>query len=143
MPEQNYKNHGRVVPMWVYGVLLPLTVNVGWNIYLLGQGLTWASAMGVIVALSLLLLALSVRAQILTVQDRVIRLESRLRMRELLPPDLAARAAVLPVKQLVALRFASDSELAELVSEVLGGSLSSQKEIKLRIKDWQADHLRA
>ncbi|MGE3520945.1 MAG: DUF6526 family protein, partial [Vicinamibacterales bacterium] len=85
----------------------------------------------------------SVRAQILTVQDRVIRVEMRLRLRALLTPDAAARAAALPVKQLVALRFAGDAELPSLVEEVLAGRLVSQKDIKTRVQDWQADFLRA
>lgn len=143
MPEQNYQNHVRRYPIWIFGVLLPLTVNVLWSVYVLIRSFSGQSAMGVVVAVSLLLMAILVRQQVLRVQDRLIRLELRLRMSELLPPDLAARAAALPIKQVVALRFASDAELPSLVSEVLSGSLASTKEIKMRIKDWQADHLRA
>jgi hypothetical protein len=62
---------------------------------------------------------ISIRVQVLTVQDRVIRLEMRLRLRALLPADLAARAEALPVKQLIALRFACDAELPDLVGEIV------------------------
>ncbi len=76
-------------------------------------------------------------------QDRVIRLEMRLRLRQVLPQELHARINDLTPRQLVALRFASDAELAELVREVLDGKLRSSKEIKLRVKSWQSDFLRA
>jgi hypothetical protein len=67
----------------------------------------------------------------------------RLRLRENLPADLAARAAHLTVRQLIALRFASDEELPSLVSEVVDGKVVSPNDIKLKIRQWQADHLRA
>jgi hypothetical protein len=87
--------------------------------------------------------AISIRSQILRVQDRVIRLEMRLRLRENLPADLATRAAHLPIQQLIALRFASNEELPELVREVLDGKVMKPNDIKQRIREWQADHLRA
>ena len=61
----------------------------------------------------------------------------------LLPADLAARIGELRPSHLVALRFAGDRELPELVREVLAGTLTTQKAIKVRIKDWQGDYLRA
>ncbi len=143
MEEQNYKNHTRLVPLFLFGVLLPLLANVLWSAYTLWQAFSAGALVGLALSVILLLMAISLRTQILTVQDRLIRLEMRLRMRESLPADLAQRASALPVKQLVALRFASDGELPGLLSEVLGGALESQKDIKLRIKNWQADHLRA
>ena len=88
-------------------------------------------------------MAFSLRTQILTVQDRVIRLEMRTRLGGLLPGDLAKRATALSAKQLVALRFASDAEIPELVNEILSGKVAEPKDIKLRIQKWEADHLRA
>jgi hypothetical protein len=88
-------------------------------------------------------MAVSLRAQILRVQDRLIRLEMRLRLRENLPADLAQRAAHLPIRQLIALRFASNEELPSLVQEVVDGKVTNPNEIKLKIRQWQADHLRA
>jgi len=77
------------------------------------------------------------------VQDRVIRLEMRLRMREILPADLHPRIAEFTPGQLVALRFAGDRELPVLARRVLDERLQDRKAIKQMITDWQADHLRA
>jgi uncharacterized protein DUF6526 len=101
-------------------------------------GTSW----GVLFAVGLLMLAFQSRVQPLTVQDRVIRLEMRLRLREILPPDLAARIYELTPRQLIAMRFASDAELPELTREVLAGNLPTTKAIKMRVKNWQADGLR-
>ena len=140
---QNYKNHGRIVPVYHVGVFFILLAHLGWTGYQLTQGFTGGAVIGFLLAIGLILMFFSVRLQILTVQDRVIRLEMQLRLRALLPPDVAARAEALPVKQIVALRFASDRELPALVNEVLAGRLASSKDIKLRVTDWQGDYLRA
>jgi hypothetical protein len=70
-------------------------------------------------------------------------MEMRQRLAFALPPDLHPRITDLSRRQLVALRFASDTELAELVRDVLSGKLATAKDIKMRVKDWQADWLRA
>jgi hypothetical protein len=144
MPEaQSFKNHGRVVPVYHIGVFFPFVVNFFWAIYRLTRGVTGESIVSFILAIALLLMFFSVRIQILTVQDRVIRLEMQLRLRQVLPGDLHAQIPLLTLAQLVALRFASDAELPALTREVLGGKLGTQKEIKMRVKDWQADVQRA
>ena len=66
----------------------------------------------------------------------------RLRLREILPADLQGRINDLTRQQLVALRFAGDAEMPALVRDVLAGSLTSQRAIKEKVKDWQADYLR-
>jgi hypothetical protein len=102
-----------------------------------------ATGWNVIVAAALLMLGLMARAMTISVQDRVIRLEMRIRLHQALPPDLAARIYELTPGQLIAMRFASDEELPELTREVLSGNLSTAKAIKMRVKNWQADLLRA
>jgi hypothetical protein len=104
---------------------------------------TQHDAFEMIVAFALLVLAFLSRTQALTVQDRVIRLEMRLRLRGLLPPDLHTQIDQLTHRQMVALRFAGDAEMPELVREVANGKITTAKEIKLRIKNWQGDWLRA
>lgn len=97
----------------------------------------------VVLAVGLFALTFAARLMVLRVQDRLIRLEMRLRLRELLPATMHADILKLAPRQLVALRFASDAELPGLVARVLSGELTEQKPIKNAIKDWQADWFRA
>ena len=140
---QSYKKHARLLPPFHFFVIPVLLVNFLNGLRHLWQNPTLHIAFEVVVAAALIVLALMSRVQALTVQDRVIRLEMRLRLRRLLPPDLHPNIDQLTHRQLVALRFASDAEMAELVRDVLAGKLSTAKDIKLRIKSWQADWLRA
>ena len=142
-PPQTYKNHPRLLPPFHFFVLPVLLLNVLDHLRLLWGAPALGTVWTTIVALALLVLAGLSRVQANTVQDRVIRLEMRLRLRELLPGDLQTRIHDLTPPQLVALRFASDAELPELVREVLAGKLSTQKAIKMRVREWQGDWLRA
>lgn len=83
------------------------------------------------------------RIMALTVQNRLIRLEMRLRLKDLLSGELLERSRKLSVRQLIALRFASDKELPALVERTLDGEFATPKDIKRAITDWQADWLRA
>lgn len=144
MPEpQSYQNHVRKLPLSYTVMALIVVANILWSGYRLTGGLTGDSVMAFLVSIALFIMALSARTQTLTVQNRVVRLEMRHRFRDLLPADVAARACALPIPQLVSLRFASDAELPELVNEVLSGQLTEAKAIKQRVREWQADHLRA
>lgn len=96
----------------------------------------------ILLAIGLILLSLAARLQALKAQDRVIRLEERLRYQAVLPNDLAQEAAKLKTGQMIALRFASDAELPQLVEKTLNGELQTSKEIKLAIKNWRGDYLR-
>jgi hypothetical protein len=140
---QTYQNHVRRMPPHVGVLLLILLANIIWSGYRLVTLFSVDTVLAFLVALALVVIASVSRTQTLTVQNRLIRLEERLRYSTLLPPDLAARAAALPLPQIVALRFASDAELPGLVSEVLAGQLATPKEIKLKVRDWKADFLRA
>lgn len=82
------------------------------------------------------------RVMSLTVQNRVIRLEMRLRLKEILPPALAARIPELTVRQLIALRFAGDAEMPSLVERTLKGEFAKPRDIKAAVKDWRPDFLR-
>jgi hypothetical protein len=140
---QNYKKHTRILPGFHYFVLPVLFLNVLVAIRRLYLDPTGHFAWETVVAAALLGLAFLSRVQALSVQDRVIRLEMRLRLHGVLPADLQPAIRQLTHRQLVALRFASDAELPELVREVVAGKLATSKDIKMRIKDWQADWLRA
>jgi hypothetical protein len=140
---QSYKRHARWLPAYhffVMPVLLANVINAIRHVYL-------APVLGMffqlVVAVALLMLGFLARIMALTVQDRVIRLEMRLRLRGILPPELHPRIHELTHRQLVAMRFASDEEMADLVRAVLSGKLASSNEIKQAVKNWQADWLRA
>jgi hypothetical protein len=83
------------------------------------------------------------RGMALKVQDRVIRLEERLRFERMLPTDMHSRIGEFTTDQLVALRFASNAELPELARKVLDENVKGRKEIKRMIKTWRPDFLRA
>lgn len=144
MPDtQNYQNHTRW-NVFVHFVISPLlAILVIWALVCMIMEFDWYRVQIFLLAVGLLLVSLASRTQVLTVQNRVIRLEERLRYKELLPAEFVTRAADLPVGNMIALRFASDQELPELIQRVLTGELKTSKEIKMAVKNWRADHLRA
>ena len=144
MTEQNFANHTKFVPLYHIFVLGVFTINFGWSLYrwkLLGFSLD--GLVSVLVAAALIFLFFYARIFALTVQDRVIRLEERLRYERVLPADLRPRIGEFTVGQLVSLRFASDAELPVLALKVLDEKLTDRKAIKQLIKNWKPDYLRA
>ena len=141
---QNFQNHTKLVPPFHMFVLPVFLLNAGWTIYhLIKTGVSFESVLLVLMAFALLTFALFARVFALTVQDRVIRLEMRLRMAEILPADLHSRIPEFTVGQLVSLRFASDAELPALARKVLDNKMEDRKAIKQMIQNWQGDYLRA
>ncbi len=141
--KQVYTNHTSWFPVWHF-VAFPITwVYAFWAIWLAIRVPGLTEIVHAVWALAVALAVYASRAMVLVVQNRVIRLEMRLRLREVLPAPLAARIRELTVRQLIGLRFASDAELPSLVERVLKGELAGQKQIKQAITDWQGDHLRA
>jgi hypothetical protein len=143
MPEvQNYANHTRKAPPLENAIALAFLANLFLAVYRLAQDVTVDRIVNLAMAFALIMLLFAFRRQVVTVQDRVIRNEMRERLRPRLPPDLYAATMALPIRQLVALRFAGDAELPELAREVIDGRLTTPKDIKMRVRDWQADYLR-
>lgn len=140
---QNFDNHVRLVPAFHMFALPILGVNVIWSVVHAVRAFSADSAFSVLVALALAALALYARLFALTVQDRVIRLEMQLRLQQVLPAELRPRISELAVGQLIALRFASDTELPGLARKVLDEKLADRKGIKKLIQNWQPDLLRA
>jgi hypothetical protein len=140
---QNLANHRRFHPPWHFVAIPILAINVvaaAWHAY--RHPAPWAY-WEVVVAVALFLAVGAARSQTLTVQNRLIRLEMRMRLRELLSPALAARIPELTVSQLIGLRFASDAELPGLVERCLAGELKNNEAVKKEVRAWTGDYLRA
>lgn len=140
---QNYANHVRNLPPLFMACGLILAVNILWAIYGAYRSFSFGSVLNIFVALSLPVLFVFSRLFATTVQDRVVRLEERMRMERLLPAELKPRIGEFTVKQLVGLRFASDAELPALARQVLDGQITELDAIKRAVKDWRADWQRA
>jgi len=142
--EQNFANHTRFFPPFHFFVVPVMAINFFWACYrLYALGFSWWGAEQVLLALGLFVGFGVARLIALKVQDRVIRLEERLRYERLLPADLKARAGELEVGQIISLRFASDAELPALLRKVLDEKMTERKAIKQMIKTWRPDYLRA
>ena len=139
---QSYENHARYHAPFHYFVAPVLLTNVVVAVVQLVRDPGLDRGWWLVVSLALLGVAGLARINPLRVQDRLIRLEESLRYYQLLPEDLARRAAALTPAQTVALRFASDEELEGLVREVLEGRLNKPDEIKRAVRHWRADTLR-
>ena len=142
MTEQTFANHGRFVLLYHYVTAPILLLNVLWNLYRAVTGFSVDAVLGAAVALALLFLFFFARVFALGAQDRVIRLEERLRLQALLPDDLRARVNEYSTDQLVAMRFASDADLPALARRVLDEKIGDRKTIKQAIKTWRPDYQR-
>ncbi len=136
---ETYATHRRFVPGFHYGVFVGLTVNLAWALSRLGQSLSGDTVVGVILAASLIGLAIYARSFPLKAQDRVIRLEMLMRLRDVLPVAMHARIREFTLGQLIAMRFAGDAELPGLAAKVLQENIQSRDAIKQLIQQWQPD----
>ena len=141
-PQQSLQNHARIIPAYHYFIFGAFTLNLVQSIMNLVDAPSFATVAGVLTGAALIVLAYYARVFALKAQDRVIRLEMRLRMMQLLPAALQPRVSEFTPDQLVAMRFASDAELPDLAAKVLAGNVQDKKAIKRMITAWQADHLR-
>src|SRR2546430_17628658 len=121
MEEQNFANHGKFVPTYHFFAVPVFVINFVWSLFRLWTlGFSFAGIFGVILAAALVILAFQARLFALAVQDRVIRLEERLRYAQVLPPDLQARWAELTIGQIVPECFACCGRYPALDPKILG-----------------------
>jgi hypothetical protein len=141
---QNLKNHTRFDPAFHFFIVPMLLLNLIFSIYVTIHH--WPEhrflfGWWIVLSIVLSIIAGRSRDRALVVQDRVIRLEERLRLNALLPAEDRPHIDELSIKQLVALRFASDAELPALVRKTLTQNLEP-KAIKQSIVNWRADYHR-
>lgn len=145
---QTFANHSRLDPVFHFFVLpvlaLGLILTIVHFFAHLGESTfseNFHAFLLIVLAAAFLTLAFKTRLYALKVQDRVIRLEERLRLMQLLSEPLRSRIPELTEGQLVALRFASDAEIPKLAERALNEKLSS-REIKKSIQNWRPDYWR-
>jgi hypothetical protein len=142
--QQSLKNHGRLDPAFHFVLFFVLVANLFFAIFHLAYH--WAdsriaSGWFLVLSLAVFIPFFKLRTYPLKVQDRVIRLEERLRLQALAPREWHSQIYRLTEDQLIGLRFAADDEVVELAKQALEGNLT-RKEIKERIQSWRADNWR-
>ena len=145
-PPQKYATHTRYDPPFHFFVIPVFAITVLLTLWTLIQNVIQGTAgflavWTVIVALAALVAAFKIRLYALKVQDRLIRLEERMRLALALPDSLRARIDELSEAQLVALRFCSDPELPLLANKAMAEKLPPA-EIKKAIVVWRPDYFR-
>jgi hypothetical protein len=138
-PVQTFENHVRQDPVVTSVLVLYLATLITGIVAIVMSNAAVAGGAAAISGLAGAFGAVMARRYAVKVQDRVIRLEMKLRMREVLPDDLKARINEFALNQLISLRFAPDAELPELARKVLNEKIEKRSEIKKLIKNWQAD----
>lgn len=139
---QTFANHTRWHPPFHFFVLPVMLINFVWSIVLFVMSPGWNSGWWVVVSLALLVLTFLVRLNSLKVQDRIIRLEETIRCQQVLSPTVRQQITALSHAQVVALRFAADDELEELLGRVAAGNFARTRDIKQAVKNWRADTFR-
>jgi hypothetical protein len=139
---QTRASHRRFIPFWHFFALPVLIANVGVEAVRFFRAPSFPTGWPVVVAVALVIGIFLSRSMPLRAQDRIIRLEERLRFEKILPPDLRGRINDLSAEQIIGLRFAPDEEVPELTRRALSGELKTRADIKREIRNWRADHLR-
>jgi len=139
---QTFANHTRWQLPFHFFIAPVMLINVIWSVVQFIKAPGPNSGWWIVVSVALLVLAFLVRVNSLKVQDRLIRLEEKLRYQQILSAPICQQASALNMGQIIALRFAGDDELEELVGAVLAGRLAKAGDIKRAIKGWRADMFR-
>lgn len=138
---QTYANHTRWDPLFHYFLLPVAAIHFLLSVWKLirqpGVETAWLTVLG----LAAVVAVFKIRTNALSVQNRVIRLEERLRLASLVGEPLRSRLGELTAGQLVALRFASDAEIPGLVDKVLRDKMTGAG-IKKAIVTWRPDYQR-
>ena len=143
MPQgQTYANHRKFVPLYHFVLAPLLLMNVGYAVWCVVKDFGFDRIVYLTTAAALIIMYLFVRIFATRAQDRVIRLEERLRFQRVLPDALKPRIEEFTPSQMVGLRFASDAEVPDLARRVLDEDIRDQEAIKKLIKEWRGDYYR-
>jgi hypothetical protein len=138
---QSLKSHGRYDPPYHFFLTFVAIANVIISIVYAVHHLCFYSIWLVVVSVAAFLALFKLRSYPIKVQDRVIRLEERIRLQALAPAEWHTQIYRLTEDQLIGLRFAADDEVVELAKQALEHNLT-RKQIKERIKSWRPDNWR-
>jgi hypothetical protein len=138
---QSFSHHTRYDPLFHFFILPVFVITLIATIVHLVRRPGLHSAWLVVVVIAVLVAVFKIRLYALKVQDRVIRLEERLRLQALAPTEWHSQIYRLTEDQLIGLRFAADDEVVELAKQALEHNWN-RKQIKERIQNWRADYLR-
>jgi hypothetical protein len=138
---QTYKNHTRLDPAFHFFLLPVVAINIPAAIWKLWQHPSLTTGWLVVLAIAGAVAVVKIRTYALKAQDRVIRLEERMRLAQLLPAQQRGRIGELTESQLIALRFACDGEIPSLVEKALAGNMRA-RDIKQGIVTWRPDYFR-
>jgi hypothetical protein len=135
---QSFKSHARFDPPYHFFLTFVSIASIVIAVIYCIRHFCFDSVWLVVVSLAALVVLFRLRTYPLKVQDRVIRLEERLRLQALAPAEWHTQIYRLTEDQLIALRFAADDEVVELAKQALEHNLN-RKQIKERIKSWRPD----
>ncbi len=138
---QSLKNHARFDPLFHFVLAVVLIANTVVAVTFVVHRRDFYAAWFLVLSIAAMGALFRLRQYPLKVQDRVIRLEERLRLQALAPAEWHAQIYKLTEDQLIGLRFASDDEVVELAKQALEHNLN-RKQIKERIRNWRADDWR-
>ncbi|MGA3160680.1 MAG: DUF6526 family protein [Terracidiphilus sp.] len=142
--QQNLKNHGKIDPQFHYVLFFILVANLVFAVFHLihhREDAYISSSWYLAISLVVFIPFFKLRTYPLRVQDRIIRLEERLRLQALAPAAWHSQINRLTEDQLIGLRFAADDEVVALAKQSLEHNLN-RKQIKERIQNWRPDHFR-
>ncbi|GAA0881323.1 hypothetical protein GCM10009119_42930 [Algoriphagus jejuensis] len=144
MKSQNYSNHARVYPFHHLFITPATLIFLGWTVYRMDFSTSesiWTSIYFLLGAVVLAMLPLLSRIYAIKTQNRIILMEMRQRYFHLSGTPFYPKENQLGLSQIIALRFAGDEELIDLVEKAIKDKLTP-KEIKLQVKNWQGDYRR-
>jgi Family of unknown function (DUF6526) len=138
---QTYANHVRRDPLFHFFLMPVAALTICFTVYNVIRSFSWVHLWFVVLAVAFAVAILKMRMYALKAQDRVIRLEERMRLSTLCSEPLRSRIPELTESQLIALRFAADTECPALVEKALAAKMAA-REIKKDIQNWRPDYFR-